>query len=194
MRFIDYFELAKKGSPNLPNKFIDAAVQASKKSTCGRKAVGAVIVNTDGEIVSKGWNGIPEKSWDQKKWNKKIDNYNIFKKEDIKTSCQHQYEKLEEINIHKDSEMGRLLHLYIMKNELHAEDRAIQNLLHNKKIIPIKNCLENFTIFTTLSPCSNCAEMINWFGLTLGGWKENYNRDTEGLSLIQKIYLKLRNK
>ena len=32
MRFIDYFELAKKGSPNLPNKFIDAAVQASKKA------------------------------------------------------------------------------------------------------------------------------------------------------------------
>ena len=190
MNLYNYFELAKKGSDHLPNKYIaHAEAIANAKSTCARKAVGAVIVDSNGTIIGEGWNGTPEKSY-EKKWNSKINNYTIISD---KETCKSKYESLAQINISPNDPFGKdILHLYIMQNEIHAEDRSIQNCLYKNKIELKEKCLENFTIYTTLSPCTNCANMINWFGLTLGGWKSNYNRDTSGLGLIKKIFLKLK--
>ncbi len=49
-------------TPNRPSKdesFMEIAVAVSMRSTCLRRRYGAVIVSTDGRIVSTGYNGAP---------------------------------------------------------------------------------------------------------------------------------------
>lgn len=73
-----------------------------------------------------------------------------------------------------------------MKDEIHAEDRAIQSAIRNYD----EKILKESIIFTTLSPCKDCAEMIKKYDLAVGGWLEKYNRDGgKGISKINKILL-----
>lgn len=168
--------------------FFDVAMKvAEKKSTCGRKHVGAAIFYWADEpnefnlkkyeLVSTGWNGFPEKSGETR-----------YGKEVMPQSqtCKDKYDDFAKMGIDKDSDEGRALHLIIMKDEIHAEDRAIQNAIekYNDKIL--RNC----SIFTTLSPCVDCSEEIKKYGIAVGGWKEKYSRDKgAGIKLINKILL-----
>lgn len=169
-------------------KFFDKAKKASMKSTCGRKHVGAAIfywpknkenaIHKKGKLLGLGWNGIPEIE-SETRYGVKIPKIN--------KTCQSHYH---ELGIDINSEKALDLHIEIMKNEIHAEDRCIQNVIrkHGKKI------LKDSIIFTTLSPCTNCAKMISKYDIAVGGWLEKYTRDNgAGISQIKKISLTLKN-
>ena len=169
--------------------FFSKATEASHNSTCGRKHVGAAIFYwpkekkenkfflNKGDLVSQGWNGYKESS-DEKKYGKKLPMPTI--------SCQDEYKLFAQRGIDKDSDEGRAMHLVIMKNEIHAEDRAIQNAIRKYDKEILKDCI----IFTTLSPCTDCSMEIKKYGIAIGGWLEKYNRDKgAGIKTIKKILL-----
>ena len=167
--------------------FFKKATKASDHSTCGRKHVGAVIFYWSeksnkynlkkGDLIGQGWNGYKELA-DETRYGIGVS--------DSKINCKQQYAKLAEIGIHPDSDEGRAIHLIIMKDEIHAEDRAIQSAIRNYD----EKILKESIIFTTLSPCKDCAEMIKKYDLAVGGWLEKYNRDGgKGISKINKILL-----
>jgi deoxycytidylate deaminase len=167
--------------------FFKMADEASKKSTCGRKHVGAAIFYWSddknkynlkkGDLMSEGWNGYKEYS-DEKRYGQKVPMPTM--------TCKDEYKLFAQRGIDKDSDEGRALHLIIMKNEIHAEDRAIQNAIRKYD----KNILKKSIIFTTLSPCVDCAKEIKKYKIAVGGWLEKYNRDKgAGIKLIQKILL-----
>jgi deoxycytidylate deaminase len=175
-----------QNNKEISNGFL-IAQEAAKKSTCGRKHVGAAIfywsddVNKynlkNGDLVSKGWNGYKQFS-DEKRYGKEVPMPTI--------SCKDEYKLFAQRGIDKDSDEGRALHLIIMKNEIHAEDRAIQAAISKYDEEILKKCC----IFTTLSPCKDCAAEIKKYGIAVGGWLEKYNRDKgEGIKSINKILL-----
>ena len=49
----------RKTRPSKENYFLALAKQVSKRSTCLRRQVGAVIVSEDGYVVATGYNGVP---------------------------------------------------------------------------------------------------------------------------------------
>lgn len=90
------------------------------------------------------------------------------------------------LNIDPDSDEGRAIHLIIMKEEIHAEDRAIQNVIRQYG----EEILKDSIIFTTLSPCEKCSEAISKYGIRVGGWSEKYNRDGgKGIGGIKKMLI-----
>lgn len=47
------------GRPSIPETMIQVAMTMSHRSTCARRAVGAVITNRANQIMSTGYNGVP---------------------------------------------------------------------------------------------------------------------------------------
>ena len=167
--------------------FFEKALEAAKSSTCGRKDVGAAIFYwsdepnkynlKNGDLVGLGWNGYKESS-NEKRYGKETPMPTI--------TCKDEYKIFLSRGIDKDSDEGRALHLIVMKHEIHAEDRAIQNVITKYD----KEILEKCCIFTTLSPCKDCAMEIKKYGIAVGGWLEKYNRDGgAGIRSINKILL-----
>lgn len=164
--------------------FFKVAKDAAGNSTCGRKHVGAAIfywpkdenklLYKKGQLLGIGHNGYKE-STDETRYGKTVS--------DPQITCAEQYRLL---NLDPDSDDGRAIHLIIMKEEIHAEDRAIQNAIKQYG----KEILKDSIIFTTLSPCENCSKMINSYGIAVGGWLEKYNRDGgKGIRSVKKILL-----
>lgn len=170
------------------SSFFKEAQDASVKSTCGRKRVGAAIFYwpkddtkvfkfKKGELLGTGYNGYKENS-DETRYGKAVSKVTV--------TCADQYKFL---SIDPNSDDGRAVHVIIMKEEIHAEDRAIQNVL-KKYGEDGEELLKDSIIFTTLSPCENCANMISKYGITVGGWLQKYNRDGgKGVRQINKILI-----
>lgn len=166
------------------SKYFRVAKDAANSSTCGRKHVGAAIFYwpkdeislkyEKGKLLGVGYNGYKENS-EETRYGKKVSNPT--------NTCADQYQYL---NIDPDSDEGRAIHLFIMKEEIHAEDRAIQNVIKEYG----EDILKDSIIFTTLSPCENCTKMITKYGITVGGWLEKYNRDGgAGIRGIKKVLI-----
>lgn len=165
-------------------EFFKIAKDAADNSTCGRKHVGAAIfywpkdenklLYKKGQLLGIGYNGYKE-SGHETRYGKTVSDPHV--------TCAEQYRLL---NLDPDSDDGRAIHLIIMKDEIHAEDRAIQNVIKQYG----EDILKDSIIFTTLSPCENCSAMISKHGLAVGGWLEKYNRDGgKGIKGIKKILL-----
>lgn len=199
------YELAP---PNLYNMnwshHIKTALEASHQSTCGRKKVGAAIFllnkpytvgviakfleksnhqkyisgNTP-EPLAIGWNGFAVNP-NESRYNKPVKIH--------RHSCKEIYEKINNV-IHPDSEKGKAFHLLAMEDEIHAENRAVNNVLHHFPEYG-EELLRSSIIFTTLSPCTQCSHFLNAYGITIGSWIETYNRDRgEGKKSIQKLLI-----
>lgn len=180
-----YNELKELGTDKQElSPFFRIAKDAANNSTCGRKQVGAAIfywpknesklLYKKGQLLGIGHNGYKE-STDETRYGKTVS--------DVHVTCVEQYRLL---NIDPDSDDGRAIHLIIMKEEIHAEDRAIQNVIKQYG----KEILKDSIIFTTLSPCEKCTEAITKYGITVGGWLEKYSRDGgKGIKGIKKILL-----
>jgi deoxycytidylate deaminase len=162
------------------------ASKAAKKSTCGRKDVGAAIfqLNENSEpikLLGVGYNGYKELDHETR-YDQPVEVKNI--------TCKEEYKKLAKMGITPDSDEGRAIHLNIMKHEIHAEDRAIQRVIHKYGDEKAKELLKNSVIFTTLSPCKDCSAMIAKYDIAVGGWLEKYSRDGgKGIGGIKKVLI-----
>ena len=67
------------------------------------------------------------------------------------------------------------------KFELHAEQNAI---LFAGKVFT--SC-EGATLYTTLSPCSDCCKLIAGAGIKRVVYCEEYDRDTAGIELLKQL-------
>ena len=159
------------------NFFMKSAILSAEMSFCQRKKVGAVITR-DNRIVVNSWNG-------------------TVSGEDNCCEEEHDSESLDEI-AHVDNpekfceENGLILQSYkefstnlyeviykrpklrTKKSVVHAEANAIAYAAKNG----IK--LKHATIYVTLSPCINCANLIIQAGISKVVFKEQY-RDTSGI-------------
>lgn len=142
--------------------FIGICQLISKRSTCLRSQVGAVIVK-DGRILSIGYNGpasgIPPCVKPPKDWN-------------------------------RDKEfLPDWLGVGLSKNycegpgctrSLHAEANAIAFAARSG--VAVEGC----TLYCTMSPCINCAKVIINSGIKEVKYLEEY-RDTSGIDLLLRV-------
>lgn len=140
------------------------AKEYSTHSTCSRKQVGAIIAK-DNRIISTGMNGSPS-GMDE------CQNQSMFKNIDWKN---------EPLN----SEVSKAHHMFSVQNEIHAEMNAIITLVKNQ------TTADNCTLYTTLSPCSDCAKAIVQTGITRVVFSELYDRDKSGINLLENFGIKV---
>ena len=142
---------------------MDICEVARKRSTCLRIQTGTIIERNN-RILSTGYNGSVSGSqhccdyWFEKFQND--DNYAIFEK--FLRSDEFYYEH----------------HKWSIENELHGEMNAI---LHAGKI---GVTLEGSTLYTTYSPCINCAKAIVSSGIKKVFFKCLYKRDDRGIKFL----------
>lgn len=139
--------------------FLNIAYTFAVHSTCIRKQVGAVIVK-DKRIISTGYNGVP-------------------------SGVEHCNERFKNINVKEwadpNSEAALMHHKFSSRYELHAEQNAIAFTAKTDS-----SPLEGATIFTTLSPCNDCAKLIKAAGIRTVVFDEPYDRDTSSLEFLKE--------
>jgi len=184
----DYYETR----PSFEELFIETCKLWARRSTCQRLQTAAVIVKNN-NIVSIGYNGVPSNNthcWDF--WREFYNcamgtaiisaamqefyesivrdlgfNISILKKENIQS-----YD-----DFVKSDCFGVLHHYWSDKNELHAELNAILQAEHS---------VVGATLYTLYSPCRQCAKSIIAARVSRVVYHEQYKRDSEGLTLLQK--------
>ena len=127
--------------PSKDRMWLNICKELSTQSTCIRKAVGAVLVDNNGHILSTGWNGVAH---DLPHCNEELHSY-------VRDS-----EYLQEARVttypnacagaHHDSGQG----LEICE-AIHAEQNALLQCADVQKI---------HTVYVTVSPCRHCMKII----------------------------------
>lgn len=136
---LDYL-IQTKSRPDKDEWLMDIAKQVSRRSTCSRKKVGAILVR-EGRILSMGYNGAPSG----------IEHCEHDLDESIDKGC--------EISVHAE-----------VNCFLWAARWGVKT--------------DNSTLYTTLSPCISCSQMIINSGVQKVVIDELY-RNTEGLNLLE---------
>lgn len=144
--------------------FKNMVLDVSKRSTCARLQVGAILVK-EGRVISMGYNGVTkgEKHC--------IDHfYDEFKKTNF--SSYDDYLSSQEF---KDEH-----HLYSTRKEQHAE----QNLIS----FCSKNGINtnNSELYVTHSPCIHCAKMLYAAGISKVYYIYPYERDMSGVEFLEE--------
>lgn len=156
--------------------YADTAIVWSKRSTCTRKQVGAVIFDTDSDrLLAIGYNGTVSglvhcnelfeyhsdinKFYIHGKVNDFLDNT------EIDNDC-----FWHSVNERKFKELH---HIFSEQYEVHSEQNALLNMVHTgtKKS-------SNMGIVCTLEPCLNCAKLIIGAGIKHVWYMEKYDRAT----------------
>lgn len=150
--------------PTWDELFIKISEEVSKRSTCLRIQVGAVLVQ-DNRIISIGYNGSISGFIH---CNDYFEFY--YKENDIKIPYEEWIESEEFFNLHYD---------WSSSHEIHAEQNAI--LYAAKKGIKI----EGSTLYTIYSPCKLCSKLISQSGIKRIVFKELYYRSKIGLELLE---------
>lgn len=151
---------------NFDVKYMKMAKIWSTNSYALRKKVGAIVVK-DNRIVSDGFNGTPAG----------------FENEcEYYGRCDHKCTNLFDNNCETCNERQLITKNYV----LHAEANAILKAAKYGGI-----GLEGATLYTTLSPCIECAKLIIQSGISKVIYNEKY-RDTSGLDLLKRAKIKVR--
>ena len=142
--------------------FKNMILDLSKRSTCIRKQVGAILVK-DNRIISMGYNGVP-------KGHEHC--YDHFK-------LKFESSKYSSLSDYIDSEDFRIEHAqYSDREELHAEQNMLTFCAKNG--ITTKDA----EAYVTLSPCIHCAKMLYASGISKVYYIEAYDRDMSGIDFL----------
>lgn len=149
--------------------FLKIAELISQKSTCCRKKVGSIIVNS-GKIISTGYNGVISKK-------EHCENifFKLFKKQNNLKSFDDYI---------KTKQFSEKHAIFSARNEIHAEQNAI--------LFAEKKYLANSTIYTTLSPCFDCSKLIVISKIAKVVFREKYDRNgDESLGFLKENKIKI---
>jgi dCMP deaminase len=153
----------------LDKKYLKMAKVWAEMSYAVRKKVGCLIVKGT-QIISDGYNGTPS-GFD----NNCEDQLLTYDKRDT------YYEKDEWVYNHLDQKYTRLK---TKLEVLHAESNALMKLARSH------NSSEGATMYSTCSPCFDCAKLIIQSGISRVVYSSNY-RDSKGLELLQKANIQV---
>ena len=158
--------------------YMQLAVNMSKLSTCSRVQVGAVLVVEDRPLLS-GYNGSPkghEHCIDI--YQAKFEEYCKLNKEPIGIFTFKDFMNLPEIR----EEHGRFSRLH----EIHAEINIISQAAYKGL------ATKGGKLYITHSPCNDCCKSILTAGIKEIVFKELYDRETEGLEILAKSNVLIR--
>ena len=128
----------------------------AEQSTCIRVKVAAIIVR-NGRIISTGWNGVPSGQ----------------------DHCEHVFNFHPALETGNHEEFLKVHYKFATKNEIHAEQNAISYAARNG----IKT--SGADIYTSISPCTNCAKLICASGIEKVFYVKEYDRDKEGIYFLK---------
>ncbi|MEN6451779.1 MAG: deaminase, partial [Thermoguttaceae bacterium] len=135
------------------------AYAVSQQSSCLKRKVGAVIVDSSGNIIASGFNEVPSygrpceglhgKCFREVAWDKFLPD-------------------LKKVLPEVEGKQAPVKHLFQRKfkildfcQSLHAEENAIVNLARNGRSVPMEQC----KLYTTTYPCRLCANKIVNLGI-----------------------------
>lgn len=192
--YVCFMRTPRYGLPTHEESFMAQAYVASLSSTCSRRLVGAVLVSPDEEVISTGFNHIPEGNrtcselggrkgycYREEKAREKLANMkycpncgNLIESCASSQSLPWRCVKCS-AKLPHDLVPGKMLDLC---RALHAEEDAI---LQARKIggTSLKDC----TLYTTTFPCPLCAKMIADVGITKVVYVEPYPM-TESVEIL----------
>lgn len=166
-------ELTKQ--ERLDQVFMAFASNLSDLSHCVRVQVGAVIVH-DGRVISTGYNGSPPGyvNCDYHFKEKLAEMAAEFATDYYPQNIDYGYQRaISDPNFREE-------HGEWSKHEVHGEMNAILFAAkHGQKV-------EGATIYTTISPCMNCAKAIITCGIKRVVYLTPYDRDTYPLEFLKE--------
>ena len=170
--------------------FSETAKLSAKMSFCERRKVGAILTK-DTRIISNGWNGTVsgEDNCCEEDFGEVSDIehrfLNIIKENDFENEAKEycsEYGLIFE-SIKKEDKKYKLKYrrpkIRTKNSVVHAEANAIAYAA--KEGISTKGC----SLYVTLSPCINCANLIIQAGIKEVIYTESY-RDTSGIDHLKK--------
>jgi len=128
----------------------------AEQSTCIRVKVAAIIVR-NGRIISTGWNGVPSGQ----------------------DHCEHVFNFHPALETGDHEEFLKVHYKFAEKNEIHAEQNAISYAARNGIMT------SGADIYTSISPCTNCAKLICASGIKKVFYVKEYDRDKEGIFFLK---------
>ena len=152
--------------------YMKMALVFSSLSYAEKKKVGAIIVNSEDQIIAQGFNGTP-RGFDntcEDKWCERYDK----KVADVFDTCPERTQ--EPLNLCMSCQYRKLK---TKPEVLHAEPNAIM------KCIGDGVSTKNSTMYVTLSPCIDCAKLILQAGISRVVYYEHY-RKSDGIDFLKK--------
>lgn len=157
---------------------MNIAVECSKMSKAIRLQVGAIIVKDD-NILSFSWNGTPA-GWDNNCENKEwCSAGGWLDPEEIEEQWPYEGTYLDA----NGNEMQGRYRLKTKPEVLHAERNALDKLAKNGGVGG-----KDAVMFSTHSPCMECAKSIYGAGITELYYKDDYRSD-DGVYFLKKCGL-----
>lgn len=183
---------------NLAEDIMLKTFEVAQNSTCARRRVGAIITTPDGQLISTGWNhstnGISCEAKFFEAYVRLLGLSDLPEYKDFLYLLQNSPRIAHEQEDFLPSDLLTLWnnfreytktdefkkeHWNFMGQEIHSEVHAVLNALKNHQVI------ENCILFSSRSPCEDCAKVI----LEVGIKKVYYTETSEkglsgGLSLL----------
>ncbi|WP_459554442.1 anti-phage dCTP deaminase [Lacunimicrobium album] len=174
-------------SPTAAEVGMSAAYQASLRSACLSRQVGAAIVSAEGELISTGWNDVPkfggglygafEGTFEGRCWSFGAKCYNDEKKSEISNEVVEQLIKADILAADKRvSAMAilantRISQLIEFSRAVHAEMEALLAIARTGR-----SGMLGSTMYVTTFPCHNCAKHIVDAGIRRVVYLEPYEK------------------
>ncbi|HLA84477.1 MAG TPA: deaminase [Thermoguttaceae bacterium] len=154
--------------PTESESLMAAAYTVSQRSSCLKRKVGAVIADDCGNIISSGFNEVPE---GERPCIKKFTTCG-------RTRQREEFETLLKREFGDKPDACEVILAYVRDKirmldqcrALHAEENAIVNLARNGRSVPLDRC----TLYSTTYPCRLCANKIVNLGLQRVVYLEPY--------------------
>lgn len=178
--------------------FMEQAFMAAQYSTCARRRVGAVIIDTNAHIISSGWNHSSNGISCEAKFFSEYVRDVYPDTDELKTYLKalqedpflaHQWEKYlspelssvwESFKIYTKTDDFKAHHKQWQNTEIHSELSAIFNAYKLGK--SVKNCI----LFSSRSPCIPCAHAIIESGIKKVYYTELSIAGEGGIPIIEQ--------
>lgn len=172
--------LSKKSPMREEESLMTMAYAASQRSSCRKRKVGAVIVDSKGNVISSGFNEVPE----SERPCTEIYNgcYRSHCRDELVKSLESQGLVAAGKGDALKEELRRRFKMLDVCRALHAEENAIVNLARNGRSVPLGEC----TLYTTTYPCRLCANKIVNLGIRRVVYLEPYP-DEEAKAILGSI-------
>jgi len=157
-KYVDIIEQKIAFKPSVYETCMAMAYAVSMRSSCLKRHVGAVIVDSEGNIFSSGYNEVP---YTQRPC---ISAYGICYRDKLKKEFKQQLavdiaEKSDQDKAYKSFKKSFKILDYC--KSLHAEENAILNVAR----IGASSALKFATLYTSTYPCNLCANKIAQVGI-----------------------------
>jgi deoxycytidylate deaminase len=171
--------LARK-QPTERETLMGMAYAISQRSSCRKRKVGAIIVDSMGNIVSSGYNEVPR---EERPCTQAYNNcFRDRRRSEFIASAVREFPGLAGKERDFEKFFKSQFRILDMCRALHAEENAILNLARNAPSVSLSEC----TLYTTTYPCRLCANKITTVGIGKIVYVEPYP-DPEAKAILKSV-------